>query len=158
MNWSSLMLAHTLKARLRKGTVTSLASPFFLVEGKLKIGSALARVEIFVNKDFEIVLKIPPTVRCLEPWMRCHEDWHNSSLMGMCWVLEDEWRDTMAAEKSDDNLFEFAAGWLLASAASLANRHHYAYLANLTVWKKEWEAWGHGAKGVAEYERSRRKK
>jgi hypothetical protein len=156
MNWSSFIFAHTLKAQLRRGVVDTPDSQHFRVTGKLDAPAVLARVEIWVSRAFEEVLQEPPAVWCREPWMRDEPDWHNGRLTGMCWVLENEWRDHLGGDdKRPRDIIRVASAWLLNNVKSLVSRHHYAHLAALKSWPKEWDAWPHHHAGAKQYERER---
>jgi hypothetical protein len=154
MNWTTFVFAHMLKSRLRRGVVRTPDASHFLVSGALDIGAVIARIEIRVSKSFEDVLRKPPRVWCREPWMRSESDWHNDDVRGMCWVLDNEWRDVLSPEgRQERDLVAAGTEWLIDSVRSLASRHYYAHRVGLTAWPKEWVAWGHNSAGVLEYER-----
>lgn len=154
MNWSSFVFAHTLKARLRHGVVVSLGRSHFLVRGTLDAGAVLAKIEIQVSEDLHWIIQTPPRVWCREPWMRSEPDWHNDREGGMCWVLENEWRDVLSGDgRQPCDLIDVATGWLFHNVKSLVSRHHYGNLVRLNAWPKEWDAWAHYDNGAKQYER-----
>jgi hypothetical protein len=153
---SSWAVAQRLKAKLRCGLVDSFTPFNYRVVGLFDAPAVLARVEIQIPFNFDVVIRKPPRAWCRESWMRSEPDWHNDATGGMCWVLEDEWRDILAApERLDGDLVSAATLWLLNNVGSLITRHHYANLARLTAWPKEWDAWPHFDKGAEKYERTR---
>lgn len=157
MNWSSFVFAHALKSRLRHGVVKTLDRSHFLVRGTLDAGATLALIEMQVSKDFERVVRKPPRVWCKESWMRDGADWHNDRESGMCWVLEDEWRDVFSVSgRQPRDIVNVGTIWLMNNVQSLVSRHHYAHLMRLNDWPKEWDAWGHYDNGVKQYERANR--
>jgi hypothetical protein len=158
MNWSSFAFAHTLKARLHRGAVETLGSPYYRVTGKLDAPAVRAPIEIHVCWDFEQVVRWPPRVFCRESWMREDVEWHNDRETGMCWVLENEWRDILGPQgRWPGDIVRIGNMWLLNNVKSLISRHHYAHLAGLKHWLKEWDAWPHYDKGVQQYERERQR-
>lgn len=159
MNWSSFVFAHTLKALLRHGVVETPDLSHFLVRGTLDVGAVLARIEIHVCQNFAMVIRKPPRVWCGEPWMRDGADWHNDRFGGMCWVLEDEWRDVLDGDgKQPRDQTVIGTTWLMNNVRSLVSRHYYAHLMRLKDWPKAWDAWAHYDKGAKQYERAKQSK
>lgn len=86
--------AHLIARDLRDGVVETKKGVGFHVSGRLDVGPVLATVRIFVPWRFRGVKRRPPTVYCVEPWMRTGSDWHNAP--PLCWTLPELWRDCMA--------------------------------------------------------------
>lgn len=150
------MFAHVLKARLRHGVVERVGGSFYRVTGLLNAPAVLARVEIKIPLNFDIVIGRPPRAWCHEPWMRSAADWHNDTTRGMCWVLENEWCDILSRPgRLPRDLVSAGTAWLLNNVQSLVSRHHYANLVGIKAWPKEWDAWPHYDKGAEQYERTK---
>jgi hypothetical protein len=156
MSSESFIFAHTLKARLRNATVEPVGILRYVVKGKIETETALASIEAQVSRNFQHVLNFPPVVWCHEPWMRSEPDWHNDKKSGMCWVLEEEWRDTLAVPvKHRRELIHGAVGWLITNVTSLISRHHYGEMTGRKKWAPEWDAWAHFGEGAKEYRRAK---
>ncbi|CAN5652069.1 hypothetical protein BH09PLA1_BH09PLA1_25420 [soil metagenome] len=159
MDGLSFVFAHVLKARLRDGVVETPDPWHFRVTGRLDAPSVLACIEIQVPQDFAQIIERPPRIWCRESWMRFGEEWHNDDEGGMCWVLRNEWRDVLSGPgRSPRDVIRIAGQWLMNNVTSLITRHHYAHLAGLKRWLKEWDAWPHYEKGVKQYEREQAKR
>jgi hypothetical protein len=90
--------------------------------------------------------------------MRSEADWHNDKWSGLCWVLQEEWRDTLAGQvQSRRDLIQACVAWLMTNVESLISRHHYGHLTGMKKWSREWDAWGHFGEGAKEYERAKSK-
>lgn len=158
------MFSRLLATKLRNANVevVDFAHPgrgrHYRVTGNLDVPSALARVKVEVPLFFSELKRDPPSVWCLEKWMRNDPNWHNSNQTGMCWVLNDEWRDVMGCQgKSWKSVVDDGVRWLVNNSTNLISRHHLGDLEGIDDWPEEWEAWGHNEEGPRQYERSKKK-
>lgn len=128
----------------------------YQLEGTLEVPSRLVSVRIRVPGYFDTLRNKPPSVWCLEDWMRDDPDWHNSNALGMCWVLNEEWQDVIGCSSMPwRSVITEGVRLLLSNCTNLISRHHFGYLKDLKEWPPEWEAWGHYDEGPREYERSK---
>lgn len=112
-------------------------------------------VEIWVWQN--ALRQVPPKVWCRESWMRDDADWHNCGKGGMCWVLEEQWRDEMDRDDLPTDLFlGIGLRWLLTASINLIDRHYVGHFKKLKFWPKEWDAFSHFNEGAREYEREKR--
>lgn len=140
---------------LRDGDVEPIKGLYFKVTGRLKAGSVIVPIEVFVPWLFRDVKRDPPIVYCREHWMKTGADWHNGP--SMCWVLPNQWRDRMSWRgKPVQSIMEEGCEWLLNNSICLINRHYYAHLNGITEWLDEWAYWDHFGEGIREYERGQR--
>lgn len=148
----SLRFARMVASRLRDGEVNdSPEANIYLVNGKLDTGVLYASITVRIPKLFRDLKRRPPVAVCHEPWMRQDRDWHNFSTW-MCWVLPHEWRAAMNWKGKPVNaILSEGCDWLIQDVSILINRHYHGHDAGMTEWPKEWNAWGHGDAGVAEY-------
>jgi hypothetical protein len=155
-----------LREELRGGVVatvdysscrTKAGLPYYRVTGRLDIGPLFASVEVRVWQDFMVLKRVPPAVWCNESWMRDGPDWHNSRASGMCWILQEVWRDGMSWKgKSALAILKEGREWLINDVRCLINRHYVASCEGLTEWPNEWPFWSHYNEGAEEYERTER--
>lgn len=151
----SYTFAHLVATQLRDAVVETRPGVKFVVSGRLDVESVLASVSIRIPWRFRDVKRHPPRVCCLEPWMKTGADWHNFE--ALCWTLPELWRDRMAIRrKTVASIMTEGCEWMRNNVSLLIARHYYAHLQGITDWPAEWEAWGHGRKGVAEYKREKR--
>ena len=152
---TSFQFTRLLMGELRGG-IRATVGPYYRLVGRLDTGVLLAKIEIRVWQDFNVLKEYPPPVWCHEPWMREGADWHNSRVSGMCWVLQEAWNDGMNWKgKRASAILEEGREWLLNDVRCLINRHYTAYRDGLTKWPKEWPYWDHETRGVEEYERQK---
>jgi len=124
------------------------------VGGKIPIGRIYAKINVLVHRKISHVITKPPIVFCQERWMKDDDDWHNDSETGMCWVVEDQWKEVLAPLKNTgDELIQQATDWIIIAASSLVYRHYYGHIHNLDEWPERWEAYSHGKDGRKEYRR-----
>lgn len=149
----SFRFAKAIAGTLRGAKVETIPGKEFRVTGRLDVGATLANVTVVVPWRFQKLKHRGCTVTCNEPWMKRGLEWHNFETW-MCWMLPDQWRDYMAWKgKSTHQIISEGSNWLITSARSLISRHYCAHLLELSEWPREWSAWGHGLKGIAEYDR-----
>jgi hypothetical protein len=163
---TSFQFARLLRAELRDGSLAIAVNPdmtraeaplYYRVTGRLDTGPLFAAVEIHVWQDFSILKTVPPAVWCRETWMRDDPDWHNSHVGGMCWILEEVWRDGLNwPGKSALSILNEGRTWLVNDVRCLINRHYVAYREELTDWPADWPFWQHYNEGAREYERAER--
>ena len=115
-------------------------------------------MEVRIPWHFRDAKREPPEMWCHEPWMRTGAEWHNSASLGLCWVVDPQWRDAMNWRgKGERQVIEEGCRWLLAHATSLINRHYEAHLTGRERWNPAWDAWPHNIEGFQAYEREKRK-
>jgi len=163
---TSFQFARMLREKLRGSAIATVdwpdyrmngSLPYYRVTGRLDIGALFASVEIRVWQDFSVLKSVPPAVLCSERWMREGADWHNSPANGMCWILQEVWRDGMNwKDKSALAVLKEGRDWLINDVGCLINRHYTAFREGLTKWPKEWPFWSHYNEGAKEYERTER--
>lgn len=133
----------------------------FYVKGMLNLShgkivtTVNAKVSIAIPCDW---VKLPPKVRCQEPWVKIGMDWHVYSDRSLCWILSDEWRDVLEIQTLRLQLQEFeffAAGWCMNNSKDLIYKHYLAEKLELKQWHPDWPAWRHGQAGRADYSRER---
>lgn len=147
--------AHLIARDLREGTVETVRGAGFVVSGRLDIGPILVGIKIEVPWRFQQVKRLPPTIFCLEPWMKSGPDWHNGP--PLCWTLPNLWRDCMTRrQKSVASIMSEGWNWMRNNVSALVAKHYDAELRGLKEWQPEWDFWGHGAKGVIEYKSEQR--
>jgi len=135
--------------------MTPIHGKCYRVDGKLDVGTALAKLTVLVPWLFKDLKRKPPKVRCNESWMRKGPEWHNGP--PLCWILERQWRDAMGWRgKPVQSIMTEGRLLLLRGVRNLVNRHHFAHLDNLDTWPEEWDSWGHFDAGTREYERQKR--
>ena len=110
----------------------------------------------------------PPVLRCIEQWVQrpggtMSADWHICINDSLCYVLDLEWQDALAAAEQSvgqENLAEFASFYAVNNSRWLLFHHLLGYRENLTTWQKEWPQRPHHALGKFEYliERTRQMK
>lgn len=153
----SLKFAQILAGQLRGASVIPVKRRFYRVKGRLDTNVIFASIEILVPWFFRDVKQNPPTVLCVESWMRTGAEWHNHLDEGMCWVLHPLWRDAMGWKgKSNRAIMEQGCAWLINDVRCQINRYFNAHLEGLTSWPAEWDFWSHYGKGVIEYQRENR--
>ena len=150
------LFARGLATYLRGGTTETVDDSRYQVTGQLDTGPVIAKVEIWIPQNFADLKRRPPPAWCHEPWMRDDNEWHNSAKSGMCWALNEEWRDELGWEgKPMWEFLQAARRWLLLAVPNLISRHYYGHLKGLKKWMPEWESWGHYSKGAKEYGRQK---
>lgn len=155
MSWS-LRLVRMLEQELREPRAIVRKRDSYQLTGRLDIGVRFVDVMIQVPVSFEEVRFKPPRVICTESWMRSDPDWHNDRVSGLCWVLEDQWRDVMSwSGKSVSLIMSEGCDWLLNDVRNLISRHYLAHYENITSWQPEWDSWAHRDEGAREYERTK---
>lgn len=101
-----------------------------------------------------------PDVWCFEPWLRRDGDWHVYRDGRICWILEKEWQDTLAAISRDHGLLDvsrFAAFWCCRNTRWLLARHQYGSEFGLVQWPSNWPEWRHGDVALADYRKWKRR-
>lgn len=104
-----------------------------------------------------------PALRCSERWLRrpggrLTADWHINSDDSLCYVLDLEWADQIAAIKMQhdaDGAMCAAAFIAVNNARWLLYRHLEGYRRKLIEWPDEWPQWEHGIDGLRDYLRQR---
>lgn len=107
-----------------------------------------------------------PTLRCSEKWLRrpggrLTADWHINSDNSLCYVLDWEWADQLAAieHQHGSERALFAAAFIAVNNARwLLYRHLEGYRRKLVDWPAEWPQWGHGLEGLQDYVRERNRR
>lgn len=151
----SLKFAAMLAERLRSGTVIAVRGQHYTVRGELCTTAVYVPIEVRVPWYFRYHKRRPPTVWCRQPWMRSEPDWHNGP-GGMCWVLDQEWRDHMLIRRKPVKaILQEGRDWLIKSVTLLVDRHYLAHRKGFTRWRPEWACWSHYGAGLREYRRSR---
>lgn len=107
-------------------------------------------------------------LRCTEKWIQRpggiqSAHWHICLNGALCYVLDFEWQDALAAAEQvvgEENLAEFAAFYAVNNTRWLLYHHLLGYRENLTLWQKEWPQRPHDELGKLEYliERTRQVK
>ena len=154
-----MKFAVALSRALRNASLKPVHRFHYRVSGELITELTVAEVEVVIPWRFCELKRVPPTAHCSSSWMRNHADWHNSSSMGMCWVIPTEWSDAMGWKgKPVSHIVDEGVQWMLASMKSLIDRHYYAELEGLTEWNPQWSQWSHYAAGLRQYEQSKQRK
>lgn len=156
----TFLFAHSLEGDLRDGT-TATIDDYHRVSGRIytagKLTGKIVPVEIWVPCDLAVLKSVPPPVWCREEWMRDEPEWHNSARTGMCWVLQEQWRDGLDwSGKALPAVLQEARMWMFSAVRQLISRHYYGHLKALKTWPKEWDSWGHYQAGAKEYRRESR--
>ena len=150
----SSLFAQRLCASLRNGTISVAEGADYQVTGELGPKYLFAPIEVRVPFDFAVLRQIPPRVWCRKFWMRDDTDWHNRVNSGMCWVLEEEWRDAMGWDgKPPHAVIEEGNRWLVEAVGLLVVRHFVGHAKGFTEWPRQWKAWAHFGEGAREYEK-----
>ncbi|HOC54730.1 MAG TPA: hypothetical protein PLV05_01960 [Verrucomicrobiota bacterium] len=120
-----------------------------------EVGDTIVSVRILVPNEWTT---IPPVAYSSAPFIRKEPDWHVQADGSLCHVLPDHWAWEMNQcwEQTLDigYVIETAAAWCLLNVDSLVTRHLHGHRFGLTKWPKQWEQWGHGPRGVAEFQTS----
>jgi hypothetical protein len=132
------------------------------VEGRL----CLAHDDVITDRNAHCRLMIspqwrtvPPSAFCLEPWAKSHMDWHAGSGGWLCYVLDNEWRDHIAAvEQNEGNkaAMIYAVQYCIRNLRWLLYRHFMASVIGISEWPKDWPQWSHAEAGRREYEQTKR--
>lgn len=96
----------------------------------------------------------PPTVWCLDDWVRCEIDWHAGVGGIICYVLDEQWCDLVLQAQRDGGdqaATRYAISLCLRNVRWLLYRHHIAHVTRIRTWPGEWPAWPHGSAGRKEY-------
>lgn len=151
----SLKFANTIAASLRHPRVVELPSEAYGAIGHLDIGPAYAKVIVRVPWLFNDLKRHGPIIWCDESWMKTGADWHN--FPPMCWVLPDEWRDTMDWKgKPADAIIQEGCELAINNSRALIVKHWIAKEEGITEWPADWPFWGHGQEGVEQYKHEQR--
>lgn len=134
-----------------------LSSGWALLSGRLN----LSHDDISTRRAAHFRLRIsadwksdPPAACCTEPWIRREKDWHSGEDGWLCYVLKDEWRDTIAEVEltsGDSEARIFAIQYAINNLRSLTYRHYISHILGITVWPREWLQWSHEERGTKEY-------
>jgi len=125
---TTFQFARLLAAPLRGAAIVTARPkpphPHYRVTGRLDTGVVVVPIEFQVWESSDQLKQCPPAVWCNEPWMRDDDDWHNNHGTGICWVLEDEWRDAMSWKgKRTIAILEERRDWFMNAVPCLINRH-----------------------------------
>lgn len=151
----SLKFTNTLAAHLKHPSISVRPRRGYVLTGNLKIGPDYANVQIGVPWLFREVKRQGPVIRCNEPWMQTGADWHN--FPPMCWVLPEEWCDTMDWKgKPADAIIREGCELAINNSRALILKHWIAKEEGITEWPADWPFWGHGQDGVEQYKHEQR--
>jgi hypothetical protein len=164
-------LAGAIKPNLKEGALMSCAAfarqatvvgDVNLSHGNLKT-KVCANIRIVINCNWR---KREPTVYSAPSWLNRQpgklEEWHIYHNYSLCWVLPQEWSDTIAnwdnnPSLSKEDVVGMSAGYLLNNVRYLLFRHYEGTRRKLVDWPTEWDAWPHGKGGERAYIRQKEK-
>lgn len=126
----------------------------YLLQGALPLAtfdSLRVPVAIRVNPDW---WNQPPDVICTEFWVRKEADWHVNDNGTLCWVLGNQWRDTISIfdqKSSSSGVCDAASFFLIRNVTYLLNCHRMGHEKAARDWDPSWSAFLHGSLGVDQY-------
>jgi hypothetical protein len=127
------------------------------VTGVLNTGLKRVAIEIIYSHRFSDLRTTSPNVFCREDWMRDEDDWHNSNITGMCWILANVWHEYQGwPNKPRERVVADGVLFLIEFSKNLINRHWVGHRRGLKNWKPEWKCFGHHEEGVKEYLREQK--
>jgi len=124
-----------------------------MLHGNVKLQSnIITQLVVFITGNWSL---IPPRIICSEKWLRRESDWHIYENGELCYVLPDEWKDTIQENITRHGVryaIEMGTVWCYDNVVDLLNKHWIAYCDGLITWPQAWPAWKHGEDGIKQYE------